>query len=116
RCKNSHNGHTDQRSHKRHGSRNYNTQQLGCKKLVISKDQSIPASHTVNRTFTKQAGCDTAPDAADAVTAESIQRIVDLQFFLYKRYAKIADGAYHRANDKSRPDGDESCTGRDGNQ
>ena len=71
-----------QRANDRNRNRNNNTDQLCSKQPGLAIYKAVPARNRIDICPRKQTGGYAAPDAADAMTSESIQRIVNFQLLL----------------------------------
>ena len=78
--------------------------------------KAVPEGGGVDGSAGEKSGGDAAPDAADAVTAKSVQRVIVTQAGLDHGNHEIGQRADHAADNKGRPDRYEACTRRDGHQ
>ena len=62
----------------------HNTDDLCQQKMIIAIDKNLPAGHTVDRALGKETGSNATPDTANAMTAKSVQCIINFQLTLQK--------------------------------
>ena len=90
-CKDADDADTDQRTDNCDSNRYKNTYELCSEKFCLAKYKSIPPGNRINGALSEQAGCNTAPDTADAVASECVQRVIDFQFVFDEIHHKITD-------------------------
>ena len=84
RCKDSDDCQTNQCADNCNRRSHHNTDDLRQQEMIIAIDKTIPASHTVDRALGKETGSNAAPDTANAMTAKSVQCIINFQLTLQK--------------------------------
>ena len=113
RCEEARDRQADQRADDSDADGDDDPGELSEEETGVAENQPVPLRHVVDRREAEEPGGDAAPDAAEAVAAEGIQGIIDLQTFFDQRDAKIADRTGQRADDEACPDRHKSCARRD---
>lgn len=99
-----HKAHADDGADDCDGDARANAHGLGGEEAPVAVDKAVPLGRGVDGVLREEPRREAAPDAADAVAAEGVERVVVAELCLDDRDGKVADGAHGKSDDERGPD------------